>query len=36
MADDPSGVSGGGGRARAERWKFFTLTIACHEDSARR
>jgi hypothetical protein len=24
-------VSAGGGRARAERWKFFTLTIACHE-----
>ena len=31
MADDSSGVSAGGGRARAERWKFFTLTIACHE-----
>ena len=30
-ADDSSGVSAGGGRARAERWKFFTLTIACHE-----
>lgn len=29
--DDSSGVSPGGGRARAERWKFFTLTIACHE-----
>jgi hypothetical protein len=29
-------VSAGGGRARAERWKFFMLTIACHEDSARR
>jgi predicted transposase YbfD/YdcC len=30
-AEDSSGVSAGGGRARAERWKFFTLTIACHE-----
>jgi predicted transposase YbfD/YdcC len=30
-ADDSSCVSAGGGRARAERWKFFTLTIACHE-----
>ncbi|HEX7162785.1 MAG TPA: ISAs1 family transposase, partial [Trebonia sp.] len=30
-ADDSSGVPAGGGRARAERWKFFTLTIACHE-----
>ena len=24
-------MSSGGGRARAERWKFFTLAIACHE-----
>ena len=31
IADDVSGVSAGGGRARAERWKFSTLTIACHE-----
>jgi predicted transposase YbfD/YdcC len=30
-ADDSSAVSAGGGRARAERWKFFTLAIACHE-----
>ena len=30
-AGDSSGVSSGGGRARAERWKFFTLAIACHE-----
>jgi predicted transposase YbfD/YdcC len=29
--DDVSGVSAGGGRAPAERWKFSTLTNACHE-----
>ena len=32
-AGDVSGVSADGGRARAERWKFSTLTIASHEDA---
>jgi hypothetical protein len=35
-ADDSSGVFAGGGRPRAERWKFFTLTIDRHEDTTRR